>query len=128
MSVGLASSPLAAFARFNPQQACERLDDAVCDGELLPLLMADDFILQALQGRDLSFGRAWVRQLDEHRGDGGATHGAQWAQMGDIWKRATQGWRKKDGCTAAWAQGCCKTISTGGPARASYIRSLMGTR
>lgn len=128
MSVGLTSSPLPAFARFDPQQACERLDNAMCDGKLLPLLMADDFILQALQGGDLSFGRAWVRQLDEHRGDCRATHGALWAQMGDIWKCATQGWRKKDGCTAAWAQGCCQMNPTGEPARASYIGRLTKTR
>jgi hypothetical protein len=112
MSVSLASPPLPAFARFDPQQACERLDDAMCDGELLPLLMADDFILQALQGNNLSFGRAWVRQLDERRADGGATHGAQRARMGEVWKCATQGWRRRDGCTTAWAQGCCTIMST----------------
>jgi hypothetical protein len=48
VSICLASSPLSALARLSTQQTCQRLDDAMCDGELLPLLMANNLVLEAL--------------------------------------------------------------------------------
>lgn len=70
------SPPLPAFARFGPQQPCKRFHDAMGDCQLFALLVADDFILQLLQRRDLGGRRSGIRELGEGARDGRAAHGA----------------------------------------------------
>ena len=48
----------------------------MCYGKLLPLLVADNLVFEALEGSYLRFRRAGVRQLDKRGRNGGAAHGA----------------------------------------------------
>lgn len=71
----VAVSPLPSSPHALPQQPREWPDDAMCDSQFLPLLMPDNLVLEVAQGDGLCLGGRWVRELDEGRRDGGASHG-----------------------------------------------------
>jgi hypothetical protein len=58
-----ASSPLPALPGLGPQQAGKRLHDAMHDGQLLPLLVPYDLVLQVAQGIELCLDRGRIREL-----------------------------------------------------------------
>jgi hypothetical protein len=66
----------------------------MCHSKLLPLLMAYDFIFEALQGGDLCFRGAGVGQLFERRRNGGAAHGTTGREDVESGDGATAGGRE----------------------------------
>jgi hypothetical protein len=76
----------------------------MCYSELFALLVAHDFVLEALQGGDLCFDGAWVGQLLERRRNGGAAHGATEREYVKFGDGATAGGCAMQRRTASWTQ------------------------